>query len=268
MSEKLLILAGGGGAPTLARRRAMSAGMDILTVALAPGVKADFHPRLARLPELLLSLKAKGYRRVVLAGSLSRYRTTEQLTGNKQIAAFLDGKSGGDNYLLTQAIRYMRLHGFKPMRLTELFEPLLATVGAMNGRKPSERALDGVRVAAAAVRKLGKFDVGQAVVIQGRNILAVEGAEGTDRMMERGAELAWAGGDGVILIKAMKTGQSKYADLPAIGMDTLKNAAKLGFDGIAVEAGAVLIIDKPQVGEYADENGLFLWGFRRSLSLF
>lgn len=264
--KKLLILAGEGGLPPLVVRRAAECGFDALTIALAPTVKGDYHPQLPKLPELLLSLKARGYRRVLLVGGLPRRRTTEQLLKNKRLAAFLGDKTKGDDRLLSTAVYYLRLNGFKPMPLaTTILLPFLATGGAMGKHQlPTAAVARSIAVAARALKRLSKFDVGQAAVVQGENILAIEGAEGTDKMIRRTAELAWRQGDKPILVKARKVGQSKYADLPTIGVETAKIAAAAGFGGIAIEVGRVLVIDKPRLIKRMDENGLFLWGFRRS----
>lgn len=264
--KKLLILAGEGGLPPLVVGRAAECGFDALTIALAPTVKGDYHPQLPKLPELLLSLKARGYRRVLLVGGLPRRRTTEQLLKNKRLAAFLGDKTKGDDRLLSTAVYYLRLNGFKPMPLaTTILLPFLATGGAMGKHQlPTAAVTRSIAVAARALKRLSKFDVGQAAVVQGENILAIEGAEGTDKMIRRTAELAWRQGDKPILVKARKVGQSKYADLPTIGVETAKIAAAAGFGGIAIEVGRVLVIDKPRLIKRMDENGLFLWGFRRS----
>ncbi len=264
----MLILAGRGKLPGLARRQAEAEGAEVRTIALTPGVKGDYQPPLEKLPQLMLSLKKEGYRRVVLIGGLPRRRTTETLAKNRNIADFLGGKSKGDDQLLRKTVRYMRLNGFKPIKSSETFAPLLAKAGAIGGKKPDKAARAGIELAAKALRRLGPFDVGQAAVIQGENILALEGGEGTDEMLKRGAGLAWKNGPPLILVKAAKPRQSRYADLPAIGSDTVKLAAGLKFTGIAVEAGQTLLIDKKRLQIEADAKGLFLWGFKSKRYLF
>ena len=55
-------------------------------------------------------------------------------------------------------------------------------------------------------------------------MLGVEAAEGTDAMLARCAS-AWRGRDaGGVLVKLVKPGQDRRADLPTIGPDTLARA--------------------------------------------
>ena len=91
-------------------------------------------------------------------------------------------------------------------------------------------------------------------------VLAVEAAEGTDMMLARCADLAGTGG---VLVKLTKPGQDHRVDLPTIGVETIRGAARARLNGIAVEAGAAMIIDRNAVLRAADEAGLFVHGVRR-----
>ena len=61
-------------------------------------------------------------------------------------------------------------------------------------------------------------------------------------------------------MKLKKPGQERRADLPTIGRSTVAGAAAAGLAGIAVEAGAALVVDAPAVTRAADEAGLFVTG--------
>jgi hypothetical protein len=63
------------------------------------------------------------------------------------------------------------------------------------------------------------------------------------------------------LVKARKPIQDGRTDLPVIGRHTVAGAASVGLAGIAVEAGASLILNKPAVADAANQAGLFVLGF-------
>jgi len=92
--------------------------------------------------------------------------------------------------------------------------------------------------------------------------LAVEAQEGTDSMMARVAlipeELRKIPG---VLVKRPKPIQDRRVDLPVIGARTLDGAAKAGLAGVAIEAGASLIVDRDRVVAAADAAGLFVYAF-------
>ena len=98
---------------------------------------------------------------------------------------------------------------------------------------------------------LSPYDLGQAVVVAGDRVLAVEGPEGTDRMLARARALGRRPfGFGrrrcraTVLVKAPKAGQDLRVDLPAVGPRTVRNAARAGCVGLALEAGGTLVIDR------------------------
>ena len=96
-------------------------------------------------------------------------------------------------------------------------------------------------------------------MVQQGIVLAVEAIEGTDAMLARAAGLARPGPGGVLL-KMVKPGQERRADLPTIGPVTLRAAAAAGLRGVAFEAGGTLLTDRPGCIAAADETGLFLLG--------
>jgi DUF1009 family protein len=63
-----------------------------------------------------------------------------------------------------------------------------------------------------------------------------------------------------VLVKLVKPGQDRRADLPTIGPGTLRHAAASGLRGVAFEAGGTLLTDRDACVAAADETGLFLLG--------
>src|SRR6185369_4600968 len=111
----------------------------------------------------------------------------------------------------------------------------------------------------------GAFDVGQAVVVAGKRVLAVEAAEGTDQMLTRVAEMRANGrvrtpsGVGV-LVKAPKPTQDRRFDLPSIGPQTVENIVRAGLAGIAVAAGETIVAEPARLAQAADRGRVFVVG--------
>jgi DUF1009 family protein len=109
----------------------------------------------------------------------------------------------------------------------------------------------------ALLRAIGQFDVGQAVIVAGGHVLAVEAAEGTDEMLAQVAELRRKGrirSTGGVLVKAPKPGQDRRIDLPTVGPQTIAGAARAGLAGIAVVAGEVIMAEPGRVTQAADRD--------------
>jgi UDP-2,3-diacylglucosamine hydrolase len=78
-------------------------------------------------------------------------------------------------------------------------------------------------------------------------------------MLGRCAALARPGPGGV-LVKLVKPGQDRRADLPTIGPATLRGAAAAGLRGVAFEAGGTILAERDAAVAAADAAGLFLLG--------
>ena len=104
---------------------------------------------------------------------------------------------------------------------------------------------------------MGASDVGQSVAVQQGVVLAVEAAEGTDALIARAGQLRLQGMGGV-LIKLAKPGQSNRIDLPTIGLQTIHKAADAGLRGIAISAGASIILNQDDVIAAAEACGMFI----------
>ncbi len=63
-----------------------------------------------------------------------------------------------------------------------------------------------------------------------------------------------------VLVKISKPQQDRRLDLPTIGPATVARVAAAGLNGIAVEAGRTLVIDRQAVAEAADRGGIFVIG--------
>jgi hypothetical protein len=139
-----------------------------------------------------------------------------------------------------------------------LAEPA-APAGVLSRAAPDAQAMADIARGTEVARALGGADVGQGCVVQQGIVLAVEAAEGTDAMLARCAALARSGPGGV-LVKLVKPGQERRADLPTIGAETVAAARQAGLRGIAFEAGGTILADRAATIAAADEAGLFLLG--------
>ena len=129
----------------------------------------------------------------------------------------------------------------------------------MSRARPDREAERDIARGLEIARSVGNLDVGQAVVVQQSLVLGVEAIEGTDALLERCGELKRSGPGGV-LVKIRKARQDRRIDLPTIGVATVQMAAAAGLRGIAVEAGATLLVNREAVVAAADKARLFLVG--------
>jgi DUF1009 family protein len=172
---------------------------------------------------------------------------------------------GGDDSVLSKAVRFLESLGHRVVGAHEIAPELVAGASPLTRRTPSRSEREDIALAIQAALAVGNLDAGQAAVALDGRIVALEGAEGTDAMLARVAELRAAGrvsskGRVGVLAKCAKPRQDLRVDMPTVGSKTVERAAAAGLAGIAVEAGRVMIIEREATVRLADEAGLFIVG--------
>ncbi len=267
MTAKLGILAGSGDLPARLVAACRSNRREHFVIALNGETTAE---AIAGAPHAWLDLPKVGRifktlhdqqcRDVVLAGPIRR-PALKQLKPDRRGLALLPKllAAGGDDGLLRIVIEEIESEGFRVVGVDNILADLVAGQGALGRCLPAPEQHSDIARGIAVAQTLGALDVGQAVVVQQGHVLGVEAAEGTDALLQRCAALRREGSGGV-LVKLCKPGQDARADLPTIGPQTVVAAAAGGLAGIAIEAGAALVLDREAVIEAADQKGIFVLG--------
>ena len=169
---------------------------------------------------------------------------------------------GGDNHLLSGIARVFEQEGFRLVGAHEVAPQILVPAGALSKRQPNAQDRADLVQALRLLESIGKFDVGQAAVVSDNHVLAIEGPEGTDKMLERVGELRERkiAAPGGVLVKAPKPGQDWRFDLPSIGPRTVEGVARAGLSGIAVVARAGIMAEPQRVAELAERHDVFVIG--------
>lgn len=218
-------------------------------------------------------LKKNGCKNVLLIGGVSKRPDFTSILGDfgtlKRLPTIIKGLAGGDDNLLTKVIGLFEVEGFRIVGIKDVAPELLAGIGVLGSIAPSEDALGDIDLALKATERLGELDIGQAAVAVRGRVVALEGAEGTDGMLERCAALRKIGkirakGAAGVLVKAAKPNQDLRVDLPTIGPRTIDLVVAAQLSGIAVEAGGALIAEREITLKKADDAGIFLFGIDRN----
>lgn len=273
-SGALGIIAGGGPFPGRVAAAATAAGRTVFIVALRgyaePAVVAPFahaEARLGAAGEILSLLRRHGCTDLVLVGPVRRPSLMDlrpDTEGARILARIGRAAFAGDDGLLAAIVRVLGEEGFRVVGAHEVLTEAVGPRGVLTRVAPDADADADMARGATVVRALGAVDVGQACVVQQGIVLAVEAIEGTDAMLARASGLSRPGPGGV-LVKLVKPGQDRRADLPTIGPATIRAAAEAGLRGVAFEAGGTLLSDREACVAEANAAGLFLVGIEADI---
>jgi DUF1009 family protein len=271
----LALICGGGSLPLAVADSVSARGRGVVLFLL----RGAANPKLAtQLPhhwvypgqigKIFRIARAAGIRDAVFIGSLVRpalWQIRPDFTALRLLPRIAAAFRGGDDHLLTGIARLIEQHGFRLLGAHEVAPEIKVPPGALGRVAMSERDRADASLGLDYLRAAGPFDIGQAVAVIGKHIVAVEGIEGTDEMLGRVAALRASGrlrapsGAGV-LVKAAKPTQDRRFDLPSIGPRTVANVAAAGLAGIAVIAGETIIAEPEEVVAQADRANIFVVG--------
>ena len=271
----LALLCGGGALPLAVADFVSSRGRPVVLFPLygaADGTAVERFPHhwiyIGQFGKFLRIARAAGCRDLIFIGSLVRpsiWQVHPDLKGLSIISRTLAAFRGGDNHLLSGMAKILEEEGFRLLGAHEVAPEILVPEGTLGRSQVSEHDRADIALGLEFLRATGPFDVGQAVVVAGKHVLAVEAAEGTDQLLDRVVQLRANGrirapaGSGV-LVKAPKRGQDLRYDMPSIGPLTVEGVARAGLAGIAVVAGSTIIAEPGQLVAAADRANVFVIG--------
>lgn len=272
--EPLGIVAGGGRLPELLAQAASRAGWAPVIVTIADGrneawAKPIAHPfSWGRTGDVFPFLKGRGVRHVAFCGTISARPDYRSLVPSLRTLALLPEifriTRGGDDSLLRAVGGAFERRGFVLHGVHEFLPELVTPLGRLTGRLPTPADERAIERAARAAERLGEEDIGQAAVASAERVIALEGIEGTREMLARVADLRRRGRisakERCVLVKTVKPQQDRRFDLPSIGVETVRQAREAGLSGIALTAGASLLLDAGEMAREAQEGGLFILG--------
>lgn len=266
--KKIGLIAGGGLLPTSIVEKLREEGISFHVVSFkgqpkpTGEIEAEYHTEvnLGAVGKVLKTFKKQGVTHVVMAGFLSKpslFDVRPDLTGLK-ILASLSHKH--DDALLSAICDYFEGQGFGVLGAHDLVPDLVAKIGVYGKVQPTNPQKEDIKLAVKAALTLGSLDIGQSVIVKNGVVLGVEGAEGTDGLLDRCASLRGKENSGGLLVKCAKPHQNLNVDMPSIGVETIEKLAKYSYDGVAVLADKSLILDVEGTIKNADKNKVFLLG--------
>lgn len=260
--ERIGLVAGNGSFPVLFARTARARGVEVVAVAhvnetdpaIAEHVDALTWVRPGRIQTLIDGLTAHGVQRAVMVGGITKPKLFQAFDPDERaMAAIARAGSLRDDLLLRALAEELAQDGITVVESTTYLDDVVPRRGRVAGPEPSEAAWADVRFGFRVAKEIGRFDIGQSVVVRGGAVIAVEGVEGTDATIRRAGQLA---GENLVVVKACKPTQDVRFDLPAIGPTTIETMTDAGAGVLAIEAGRTVMMEKERLLALAVERAV------------
>ena len=261
--EKLGILAGTGKLPVECARAATKLGYEVYAVGLLPSSDTQIAQfakdyqfiSVAQLEAILNYLKANQIQKVTMIG-----KVTKELLFNgavvpdaKMMQLIMSLPNRNDDTIMMAFVRELAKAGIQAFDQTALIRKLMPRRGTITKREPTEVERQDMEFGFRIAKELGRFDIGQTVVVKNRAVMALEAIEGTDACIERGGRLACGG---AVVAKVSKPQQDNRFDVPTVGYRTIEQMAQVGATALVIEAGKTLLVEREQMVSFADAKGI------------
>ncbi len=274
-TNNLGLIAGRGRLPFMVADGARRAGLRVICVGLRDSAEPElaehvdqFHwVGVARPGAWIRKLRAAGVSRAIMVGSVRKsniytpLRILRYLPDWRAVRVWygrLRGRDKRNDTLLAALADELASGGVILENSVQYCEEHLAPEGTLGKTQPSDRIQKDIAFGWDIVKRMGDLDIGQAIAVKEREVIAVEAIEGTDEMIVRAGGLCRAGG--WVLIKCAKPDQDMRFDVPTIGPGTIENLHTHKAAAVCIEAGKTLIVDKEQTLQLADKYNIAVFG--------
>lgn len=266
--ESLLIIAGNGRYPFQLAAAARRAGVRRLCAvafenetdpSLADHVDNIRWHRVGQLGKLLAFARETGAKQAIMAGQIAPKNLFDLRPDFAALMLLVKLRERNAETLFGAVADAMGKAGVELLPATTFLDEFLAPEGHFAGPKPRRRVYDDISFGLRIAKEISRLDIGQTVVVRHGTVLAVEGFEGTDEAIKRGALL---GRGQAVAVKVSKPNQDFRFDVPVIGPVTLETGARAGLSALAVEAGRTLLIEPDRLKTLAVELNITLLGIK------
>ena len=266
--ETLLIIAGNGRYPfqlaEAARRRGVkrlcAAAFENETDPSLAGLVDDLRwLKVGQLGKLVSYAKETGARHAIMAGQIAPKNLFDLRPDFAALLILAKLKERNAETLFGAVADALAKENVELLPATTFLEEFVAPEGHFAGPKPRRRVHEDIKFGLRIAKEVSRLDIGQTVVVRNGTVLAVEGFEGTNEAIKRGALL---GRGQAVAVKVSKPNQDFRFDVPVIGPLTLEAGAKAGLSALAVEAGRTLLVEPERLHALADEHKISILGVK------
>lgn len=260
--DRVGLIAGSGRFPVLFAETARRHGVDVVAVAhrgetaaeLAAVVDAITWIDPGQLEALIDALRSAEVRQAVMVGGIAKPKLFHDFRPDARALAVI-ARVGmlRDDALLRALADELEREGIRIVESTRYLQDLVPGPGVLSERQPTAEELEDIAFGFVVAKAIGRFDIGQSVVVRGRTVVAVEGVEGTDATIRRAGALV---NGGITVVKAAKPMQDLRFDLPAVGPETVRALNGAGGRALAIEAGCTVVLDRLEMIALADAAGI------------
>ena len=204
-------------------------------------------------------LKINNCKKVLFAGKVSKPNFSKlklYFKGIYYIPKIIRASKIGDAAILKEVINIFKKEKIKTLDSLTFTPELSLSKGFHTKTKPNIDDQKDIKKAISTLNKLNNYSFVQGVVVRKNKILAFEGNDGTQKMLQkikRKQKIPQG-----VLVKFPKKKQDLRIDLPTIGLETVLQCKSAGLKGIILKNKYNVCLDKKKLIDFANKKKLFI----------
>jgi len=220
--------------------------------------KNSFFISIGKFGKILELIHSKKCKKVIFAGNISKPKISSlklDIKGIYYIPRIIKASKLGDAAILKELIKILAEHKIKVIKLN-FFNPELTLIkGNYTKLKPGKFEILEIKKGIKYLNKLNAHNHTQGIILRNGKVITKETAKGTKKMLQIIKKTKIPIG---MLIKFPKKKQDLRADLPTVGLETLRDCKKAGIKGVVLKSKENIILDKNKCIHFANKNKMFI----------
>ena len=220
--------------------------------------KNSYSINIGKFGKILNLIKIKKCKKVLFAGKIDKPQFSKlrlDIKGIYYIPRIIKASKLGDAAILKELIKILNENKIRVIK-SNFFNPeLTLSKGNYTKLKPTKFNLENIKIGINSLKKINSYNHVQGLIIRNKKIIVWETKKGTKKMIQSiKKDKKYSG----ILIKFPKKKQDIRADLPTIGLETLKDCSRSGVNGIVLKSKQNIFLDRNKSINYANKKKIFI----------
>jgi hypothetical protein len=214
-----------------------------------------------KLKQLQKILEQQDIKQAVMAGQINPRAIFKQKKWDQQMLNLAkDIKDFRPHTIFSKIINLLEQQGVHFLNCLYYAQDFVCPAGVNGNFSLSHSVTRDIDFGTKLISRYVELDVGQTICCKNRTALALEGFDGTDQTILRGARI---GGAGCTVFKFSKHDQDLRFDVPIVGLKTLKLLKKIKAAALVLESYKVIILEKEKFLQKAQQWGIPIIGRAR-----
>ena len=221
--------------------------------------KHSYSVSIGEFGKIIEILKKNKCKKVLFAGKVAKPNFSKiklDIKGIYYISKIISSSKIGDAAILKQVIKIFKKEKINTINSLTFTPDLTLKKGIHTKSKPTYLDKKDIKIGINKLNKINKHNFTQAVVVRNQRIIAIEGKDGTQKLLSicKNKEANKSG----VLVKFPKKKQDLRIDLPTIGIKTLTQCKISGIKGIILKNKQNIFLNKKESINFANKHKMFI----------